>query len=34
MMVQAAAGKTAIVEIALVAVQKSVKVPETPVKVG
>ncbi|HKF35599.1 MAG TPA: YceI family protein [Ktedonobacteraceae bacterium] len=34
MMVLAAAGKTATVEIALVAVQKSVKVPETPVKVG
>ena len=34
MMVQAAAGKTATVEIALVAVQKSVRVPETAVKVG
>jgi polyisoprenoid-binding protein YceI len=34
MMVQSAAGKTATVEIALVAIQKSVKVPETEVKVG
>jgi hypothetical protein len=29
MMVQSAAGKTATVEIALVAIQQSVKVPET-----
>jgi polyisoprenoid-binding protein YceI len=34
MMVQSAAGKTATIEIALVAIQKSVKVPETEVKVG
>ncbi len=34
MMVQSAAGKAATIEIALVAVQKSVKVPETKVKVG
>jgi polyisoprenoid-binding protein YceI len=34
LMVQAAAGKTATVEIALVAVQKSVKVPATKVKVA
>ena len=34
MMVQSAAGKTATVEIALVAIQKSVKVPETAMKVG
>ena len=32
MMVQSAAGKTATVEIALVAIQKSVKVPETVLK--
>jgi polyisoprenoid-binding protein YceI len=34
MMVQAAAGKTATIEIALVAIQKSVKVPETELKIG
>jgi len=34
MMVQSAAGKTATVEIALVAVQKSVRVPETEMKAG
>jgi polyisoprenoid-binding protein YceI len=34
MMVQSAAGKTATVEIALVAIQKSVKVPETEMKAG
>ena len=34
MMVQSAAGKTATIEIALVAIQKSVKVPETEMKAG
>ncbi len=34
MMVQSAAGKTATVEIALVAVQKAVEVPETEMKAG
>jgi polyisoprenoid-binding protein YceI len=34
MMVQSAAGKTATIEIALVAVQQSVKVPEPGVKAG
>ena len=34
MMMQSAAGKTATVEIALVAIQKSVKVPETEMKAG
>ena len=34
MMVQSAAGKTATVEIALVAVRKSARVPETEMKVG
>ncbi len=34
MMVQSAAGKTATIEVALVAIQKPVKVPETEVKAG
>jgi hypothetical protein len=34
MIVQSAAGKTATVEIALVAIQKAVEVPETEMKAG